>query len=134
MSESKILRTFSPAFKLSAVERMAAGCVVTELGRELGIKRKLLYQWQAGFKADGEAGLNRKRGPKPGRRKPKPPPEPSPDLFAQLLQAKTKIAEFERIIGRQQVDLDFFRRALRVLDADVPQGTKLLSSIPSSKP
>lgn len=134
MSESKILRSFSTAFKVAAVERMEAGCVVTELARQLKVKRKLLYQWQARFKAEGEAGLNRKRGPKPGRRKPKPKPEPSPDPFAQLMQARAKIAELERIIGRQQVDLDFFRTALRVLDADVPQGTKPLSSIPSSQP
>ncbi len=29
-----------------------------------------------------------------------------------LAQAQAQVAELERLVGRQQVDLDFFRRAL----------------------
>jgi hypothetical protein len=36
---------------------------------ELGIGRKLLYEWRVAYRALGAAGLNRKRGPKAGARK-----------------------------------------------------------------
>ena len=39
---------------------------------------------------------------------------------AELARAKARIEELERLVGRQQLDLDFFRKALRL--ADVAQG------------
>jgi transposase len=39
-------RRFERAFKIAALERMAAGENVSALSRELGIRRKLLYQWR----------------------------------------------------------------------------------------
>jgi transposase-like protein len=135
MSETKTFRTFSTEFKLAAIERMEAGSVVTALARELNVKRKLLYQWHSRWKAEGEAGLNRKRGPKPGRRRPKPKPEPAPPGSpAELAQARARIAQLERIIGRQQIDIDFFRKALLALDEGARQGKERISSTPSSKP
>ena len=135
MTTLKTFRTFSTAFKLDAVERMEAGAAVAGLSREIGVRRKLLYDWYAGWKAEGAAGLNRKRGPKPGRRRPKPPAGPAPPGSpAELAQAQARIAELERVIGRQQADLDFFREALRALDETAQQGAKPRTSIPSSKP
>ena len=61
MTESKTFRTFPAAFKLAAVERMDGGAPVAALARELGVRRKLLYEWYDSWKADGAAGLNRKR-------------------------------------------------------------------------
>lgn len=135
MTESKTFRTFPTPFKLAAVERIEAGAAVAALARELGVRRKLLYEWHGSWKADGAAGLNRKRGPKPGKRQPKPPPEPvAPGSPQELAQAKARIGELERIIGRQQADLDFFQQALRALDTMAPQGSAPAASIPSSKP
>lgn len=79
--------------------------------------------------ADGVAGLNRKPGPKPGSRRAKP----SYVLGAakgtgELAQALSRIAELERIIGRQQVDLDFFRKALRALKGPAAHAGRLSSS------
>ena len=48
-----------------------------------------------------------------GRPVPMPPPEP-PD---ELARARDRIAELERKIGQQQVDLDFFKGALRRIEA-----------------
>ena len=79
-----------------------------------------------GLAMQGVAGLNRKRGPKPGRRRlsDRPPSERSTAKAgtpaADLQQAQARIAELERTIGRQQVDLDFFRKALRLIDASQP--------------
>jgi hypothetical protein len=43
------------------------------------------------------------------------PPDPPPDPAGakELTQARRRIAELERKIGQQLVDLDFFQRALR---------------------
>jgi transposase len=34
-----------------------------------------------------------------------------------VAQARARLAELERLVGRQQVDLHFFREALRLWDA-----------------
>ncbi len=40
----------------------------------------------------------------------------------ELAKARARIAELERIIGRQQADLHFFREALRLWDATSRSG------------
>jgi transposase-like protein len=64
MSQQR-MRVFSTAFKESAVHRLGAGERLAEVARELGIARKLLYEWRAAYRKFGLAGLNRRRGPKP---------------------------------------------------------------------
>jgi transposase len=59
------MRVFSTAFKEAAVVRLAAGERLAAVARELGIARKLLYEWRAAHRRFGVAGLNRRRGPKP---------------------------------------------------------------------
>jgi len=136
-------RSFSTEFKSRVVQRIEAGERLAAVAVELGIRRKLLYEWRAAYRALGSAGLNRKRGPKPGGKKSAvsspgrassdPPSVPagasssarSGEELAQareLAEAKARIAELERVIGRQQVDLDFFQRALRLMDATPPSG------------
>ena len=81
------------------------------------------------------AGLNRKRGPKPGSKNASAVPgEPVQNSIAELAKAQTRIAELERLVGRQQVDLDFFRKALRALNGQEAQGNSGAVSSPSSKP
>jgi len=111
---------------------MEAGEQATALAVELGVRRKLLYAWAKAYREHGVAGFNRKRGPKPGGRRLSPPPGRTTPADP-LAQAQARVAELERLVGRQQVDLDFFRRALRLMDADSPSGTAPISSR-SSKP
>ncbi len=127
-------RAFSTAFKESVILRIEAGERLAAVAEELGIRRKLLYQWRHAYRKHGVAGLNRKRGPKPGGKgSGSPPGRASPGLPSgpdsapaaarpggELAAAKARIAELERVIGRQQVDLDFFRIALRLMDAAPP--------------
>ena len=68
----------------------------------------------------GVCGLNRKRGPKPGflaasARPDAAPATPAP--LSDLALARPRIDELERKVGRQQMGLDFFREALRLIDA-----------------
>jgi transposase len=93
--------------------------------RFLGVTRKAPHDWVRAYKASGPEGLNRKRGPKPGRKRLKP----VADVVAgegrgALAAAQRRIAELERAIGRQPLELDFFRQALRALDGKATQGKR----------
>ena len=122
MSDEAV-RLFSREFKLAALARMDAGENVSALARELGVKRKYLYQWRERFRAGGPIAL-RSRGrptkaevlgmqagsdalPRPSGTMPQPAP---PD---ELTKAQRRIADLERKIGQQQIELDFFQAALR---------------------
>jgi transposase len=111
----KEARSFSREFKLAAIERLAAGESATALGRELGVRPTLIYQWRAVLRAGGAEALRR-----PGR------PRASEAAAAQapqsveardLASARRRIAELERKVGQQQLDLDFFKAALRRFEA-----------------
>lgn len=113
------------AFKLKAIKRVELGEGVSPVARDLGVTRKALHDWVRAFKAFGPEGLNRKRGPKPGRRRLKPVPDaPIGGGRMALAAAQHRIAELERVIGRQQLELDFFRQALRAVDGKATQGKR----------
>ena len=112
--------------------RLLAGEGFSALASELGVRRKLLHDWTKAYRRDGVAGLNRKRGPKAGSRSVAAPSGRRPQGDA-LNLAQTRIAELERLVGQQQVDLDFFRQALRLTGADGASSTAPASTR-SSKP
>jgi transposase len=126
-------RQYPTAYKVKAIKRVERGEGVLPVARELGISRKLLHDWIKAWKAHGSEGLNRKPGPKPGPRKLKPVPTYD-DKRSALAQAKARIVELERLVGRQQMDIDFFRKALRALGRPVVQGKNVSASSKSSKP
>ena len=112
------MRTFSTEFKQAVVLRLEAGERIAAVSEELKIRRKLLYEWRAAYRKLGAAGLNRKRGRKPGGARASPDAAPAtPAPLTELARAQARIAELERKIGKQQMDLDFFREALRLIDA-----------------
>jgi len=112
------MRAFSTEFKQAVVLRLEAGERIAAVSDELGIRRKLLYEWRAAYRKLGAAGLNRKRGRKPGGARASPDAAPAtPAPLTELARAQARIAELERKIGKQQMDLDFFREALRLIDA-----------------
>jgi transposase-like protein len=77
MADKMTCRTFPTAFKLAAIKRLKAGEAVLPLARELGVFRKILHDWRKAWDLHGPAGLNRKRGPKPGPRKLRPLAKPA---------------------------------------------------------
>jgi hypothetical protein len=93
------------AFKLGAIRRMEAGECVAALSRELGVRRKLLYQWRAVYRERGRAALERRPGRE--RRSSEAAGERSRG------QAARRIAELERKVGRQALQIDFLRRAFK---------------------
>src|SRR5258706_13161646 len=95
---------------------MAAGDNFCALARELKLRRKLLYEWRDQLRAGGPAALR-----SPGRpRKVALAEEAAPGETVppgELAAARARIADLERKIGQQQLDLDFFKRALRQVRA-----------------
>ena len=113
---SKKARVFSREMKLSAVRRMLAGENVSALARELKVLRKDLYKWRDNFRAGGALALRQRGRPrKAATIEPAAPgPEPTaPPAVVALAKAEQRLGELERKIGQQQVELDFFRQALR---------------------
>jgi transposase len=126
-------RQYPTAYKVKAIKRVERGEGVLPVARELGISRKLLHDWIKAWKVHGPEGLNRRPGPKPGPRKLKPVLTYD-DKRSALAQAKARIVELERLVGRQQMDIDFFRKALRALGRPVVQGKNVSASSKLSKP
>jgi transposase-like protein len=108
-------RTFSPEFKLKAVKRMEAGENSTALSAELAVKRTLLYRWRDAVRRDGAKAFPG-RGGRPTSAEMRERNHGAGEA-TKLAQAQRKIAELERKVGQQQVDLDFFKQALRHIEA-----------------
>ena len=101
-------RIFSREFKVSVIRRLQAGETVSAIARELQVRRKDLYIWQERFRTGGAAALR-------GRGRPRKVVIRAPPSAGSLpaAAAQRRIAELERKIGQQQLELDFFQRALR---------------------
>jgi transposase len=101
---SKRRARYSAEFKQDAVSRMGqGGMTITALAKQLGVRRKFLYLWRERLRAGGKAALERPVGRPPASlSKNISPPTPS--------AAELRIAELERLLGRKQVELDFFKR------------------------
>ncbi len=84
------MRTFSTEFKEAVVLRLEAGERLAAVADELEIRRKLLYEWRAAYRKLGAAGLNRKRGRKPGGAR------ASPDAAPATPASLSDLAEPER--------------------------------------
>jgi transposase-like protein len=109
MSKGK-RRVYSREFKLSAVKRALAGESVAALSRELGIGKAHVYKWCQHYRAGGVEALRPACRPRRGTG--------VLDLEAgeDLVRARKRIDELERKVGQQQLELDFFRAALRQVE------------------
>jgi len=112
-------KIFTPTEKEAALLRMQAGENVTRLAEEMGVRRRLLYAWRDIVRKHGSVtGVRRGRPPKAGPAavnapvRPRAKPGDKADAAA-LSKAGQRIAELERKIGQQELELDFLQRALR---------------------
>ncbi len=104
-------RVLTREFKLAAIGRMAEAETVEGLAQELGVARGLLYKWRDAYAAEGAEGLRPPGRPSAAS---KPVAEPPWTVGTDALAAaQERIAMLERKVGEQQIDLDFFRAALR---------------------
>jgi transposase-like protein len=109
--DKKRRRSFTREFKLSVLARMKETGSIVGLAHELGLERKLLYCWRDQYEAGGAANLRRAGRPSRARSAELAQPDVSPARTP--MDAPQRIVELERTIGRQQMELDFFRAALR---------------------
>lgn len=121
-------RVFSRDFKLMVVRRILAGEKVRALARETTVLAKDLYIWRDRYRSGGVEAL-RGCGRPPRGKEITPQNKPAEVMpkgsAAQLGPARRRIAELERKVGQQQVELDFFRRALRQVRAARQPSTEL---------
>jgi transposase-like protein len=109
MSEGK-RRVYSREFKLSAVKRALAGESVAALSRELGVPSGHMYKWRQHYRAGGVEAL------RPASRPRKGAGVLNREAGKDLVTARRQISELERKVGQQQLELDFFRAALRQVE------------------
>jgi transposase len=101
------MAVYSREFKLMAVSRLSTAKDVSALACELGVRRLQLYRWRWAFEAGGAEALGAA-----GRRVARQA-LPSAETLA---TARERIAGLERKLGQQQLELDFFRQALRQVE------------------
>ena len=100
---------------------------ITALAEELGVSRELMYLWRRKYRAGGADALRRTGRPSNLDRPigdARAPPPPGADGLEQR-----RIAELERKIGQQQLDLDFFRAALQRI-----RETRRTNGVPGGTP
>ena len=88
-------RKYDEEFRRAALEKIKSGRGVRAVARELGVNRSQVYRWQN--EALGRA------------------PVPRPDSWLQEKndeRQRRRIAELERLVARQALELDFFKGAL----------------------
>ena len=128
-------RTFSRDFKVSAVERLLAGEATAALSRELRIPVGHLYQWCMHYRRGGPEALRPAHRPRKRPGAAEVDPAVKAQRVSDLATARKRIIALERKVGQQQLELDFFRQALRqVGQARQPDdGLGVPTSTPSSR-
>ena len=111
-------RVWGRELKISAVKRMLTGENTTALAKELKVRRTILYRWRDSYRKDGPKAFPGRPGPRP--KSARDIEEVRQEAASNLAVTEKRIAELERKIGQQQVELDFFQRALRQVGASRP--------------
>ena len=96
-------RHFSRQFKIAAVRRVVAGESMAGVARELDVGLELLWRWKKRVIEDGEDQL---RGI--GQRV-----SAVRSAESQAESQRQRIADLERLVGQQQLEIRFLGKALR---------------------
>ena len=105
MSKAKRKR-YRPEFKRKTVARMRRCNNISKLTRELGIDRKLLYQW----KWDWEG---------------RPTRPPQPTVRATSVESlRAENARLKKLVAEKELELDFFAGALQKVAARRQKATE----------
>jgi len=88
-------RTFTREFKLAAVRRLEAGVPVAEVARGLEVNPNVLHRWRREFRQGAGNAF-------PGH--------------GQRRWSEGKIAELERKVGQQAMEIDFLKGCLQSIE------------------
>jgi transposase len=97
-------RVYSLELKQEVAQRLVNGESVSALHDELGIRRGVLYRWRDVYRKEGAAGLRLTGRPSGVEGAPRD---------GNTQESARRIAELERKIGQQALDLDFLTRAFK---------------------
>jgi transposase len=134
--EKEARRSFSPEFKLRIIERLDGGEGGTALSIEFSIKREILYRWRDAYRAGGIEALRSKQGrPTKAEALAMAVARGTAVKANDLEEARRQIAELQKKVGQQQLDLDFFKQALRHIEASrrPSDGSGATASSPKSR-
>ena len=106
-------RVFSREFKLEAVKRIEAGENVSALARELTVKREILYRWRDAHRLGGPEALRLRGRPSKAEASAMGSARLAAGKANSLAEARWQIEQLRRKVGQQQLELDFFKRALQ---------------------
>jgi transposase-like protein len=112
MSKPKV-RSFSREFKLAVVRRIEAGENVSALSRELEVKRTILYRWRDAYRLGGVEALRLKGRPSKAGSVAMAAARGAAGKANDLAEARWQIEQLQKKVGQQQLELDFFKQALR---------------------
>lgn len=106
-------RTHKPELKRKVVERMLAGENVVALAGRYNLARSMMYRWREAYRLEGTAGLAKGQGRPPGvpRRARR-----AGEASSVEEQLRRQVAELQRKVGQQAVEIDFFRGVFKRLD------------------
>jgi len=92
----KRYRAYTEAFRRAAVERMKDCDNIGGLADELGVHRRLLYNWRDQWLADAE---------------------PSAGPTSSERQLRSQNAQLKRLLAEKTLEADFFKGALHTVEA-----------------
>ena len=101
-------RKFTQEFKLAAVRRLEQGVTIAEVARALEVEPNVLHRWRKEFRKGAGNAF-------PGNGKPR--------------WSEGKIAELERKVGQQAVEIDFLKACLQRIEQQ-----RMLQALPGNPP
>ena len=101
-------RKFTKEFKLAAVRRLEAGASIAEVTRACEVNPNVLHRWRREFREGVDRAF-------PGNGKSK--------------AEEDRVAELERKVGRQAMEIDFLKRVLQRVEE-----TRMLQVMPTTAP
>jgi transposase len=110
-------RAFTREFKIAAVKRLQAGELVWRLARELEVNPNQLHAWRREYETRPNSAFSGE-----GRRR----------------SEESQVAELERKIGKQAMEIDFLKNCLRRIEelrmqqAETPAPRSAAKSVSSS--
>lgn len=118
-------RRFSREFKIAAVRRVMEGEQVGDVARDLDIKFRVLWAWKKRVVEKGEEYLHELGRPKQWQQ------QAGKSDAAEASQQR-RMAELERLVGHQQMEIRFLGKALRQVE-ERRQQKKSAGGVASSK-
>ena len=103
-------RRFSREFKIAAVRRVMEGEQIGDVARDLEIKFRVLWAWKKRVVEKGEEYLHELGRPKQWQQQ---SAEKSDGAEA---SQQRRMAELERLVGQQQMEIRFLGKALRQVE------------------